>query len=427
MEKYYPKNNDPEVAIKIKLHVFQYSKEDPRNYTVADTLILQEQIKLINSFYQYLDPPTLSPPREIDFISDAKIRFVLCGIDFYVDSLLWDRISYKPHAGGRYPLPVDSVDVNKNIFYVKDNFATKFRAGAELHLGDCGTNTGRFVSDSCYYDKSINYTIVRPNKKLNPNQAKGTITFYNEQNYNCSNDIWVNKFNSDKNYLHIFYTGSSFKVLAFGCGPSPYFLNVSNFTNGGDWANAQLAAHELGHCIGLRHTDSPQFDDLPKKDKFGFIECDTIEVSNNIMGYNKCRRYLSPKQIASVHQIYNTDPSRIQTTIYCDYDWKNSMTINRSTTWDRAYVIGGDLIIRKNKTLVVRGMISMPKNGRIILEDGAKIIVDGVIITNNCGETWNGIVYCKKYKGKSTKLKKPKKRGVVEFVNGGKLNLVQEN
>ena len=103
------------------------------------------------------------------------------------------------------------------------------------------------------------------------------------------------------------------------------------------------------------------------------------------------------------------------------------MTINRSTTWDRAYVIGGDLIIRKNKTLVVKGMISMPKNGRIILEDGAKIIVDGVIITNNCGETWNGIVYCKKYKGKSTKLKKPKKRNVVEFVNGGKLNLVQEN
>ena len=82
--------------------------------------------------------------------------------------------------------------------------------------------------------------------------------------------------NSDKNSIHIFYTGSTVAKPAFGCGPSPYFLNVSRVLFNGGYATAQLTAHELGHCLGLRHTNVPQFDDLPPSDKFGWINCDAF-------------------------------------------------------------------------------------------------------------------------------------------------------
>lgn len=426
LENYYPKYNDPDVAIKIKLHIIQHSAKDPKNYRKSDTLLLQEQVKLINSFYQFLDYPTLEPPANTAFLADSKIRFVLKSIQFYVDSILWDRISFLPFRDGKYPLTIDSVNVLKNEIYFTDNYFQKFKKGAQILIENDLQNSGIYKSDTCYYDRTKNTTVLKLDKKLKSSPKGSKITFYSENNYNCSNDIWQNLLGGDQNYLHVIYTGSSLKALAFGCGPSPYFLNVSSFINGGDWANAQLAAHELGHCIGLNHTDNPQFDDLPRRDKFGFIECDSVEVSNNIMGYNKCRRYLSPKQIAYVHMLYNTDPNRIKTTIYCQYNWKNSITVNKNLVWNRAYVVGGDLIIRKNKTLHLKGMISMPRNGKIILEDGAKIIVDGTTITNSCGESWGGIVYCKKYKGGKTKLKTPKKKGSIEFKNGGKLEHVNK-
>ena len=131
---------------------------------------------------------------------------------------------------------------------------------------------------------------------------------------NCSKDNWMKHAKEDKNYLHVFYTGASKKGPAFGCGPSPYFLNVSKVISNGGYATAQLTAHELGHCLGLRHTNTPQFNDLPKSDKFGWINCNNTNTSNNIMGYNLCRNYLSPLQIAYIHYRYSTVKELCNTT-----------------------------------------------------------------------------------------------------------------
>ena len=75
------------------------------------------------------------------------------------------------------------------------------------------------------------------------------------------------------------------------------------------------------------------------------------------MGYNKCRNYLSPKQIGFIHQNYSNDESLIQTTANGEYDPTKSIKIKLNTTWNKAILISGDLIIKPRKTLVVKNLV----------------------------------------------------------------------
>lgn len=419
---YIPRGDEPEIIIKVKLHVIMYAPGDPRNYSPADTAVLRKQFNLINSFYQKLEAPTLLPDAEIDHLDNSRIRFEIIAYNFVYDAELWDRIAYEPASNSRFPMEMDSVAPDGKKIILRGHHLSRFKSSADVFISESEKNNGRYAIDTSYFLKEKKETHIVLESVLPDGKKKGKITYYTENNKNCSSDLFQKIAGSDSTCLHVFYTGSSTKNAAFGCGPSPFFLNVSNYTMGGEWANAQLSAHELGHCLGLSHTDTPQFDDLPKKDKFGFIECDSLEVSNNIMGYNKCRRYLSPKQIAYIHREYSLKPHRIRTTVYCDYNPEYSITINRNTTWNRAMVIGGDLIVRRGKTLTVNCMISLPEGSNIILEEGAKLVLNGNIITNNCGGSWNGLLYCRKYYGDKTRLRPvKKKKGELVLINGGRL------
>ena len=76
----------------------------------------------------------------------------------------------------------------------------------------------------------------------------------------------------------------------------------------------------------------------------------------------------------------------------CQFD--NSKTIEISTvdeTWTLGRVVGGNIIIKPNRTLTITCKVSMPKDGKIIVERGGKLIVDGGMLTNSCGDMWEGI------------------------------------
>lgn len=51
----------------------------------------------------------------------------------------------------------------------------------------------------------------------------------------------------------------------------------------------------------------------------------------------------------------------------------------------------GDIYIGKKSTLIVKGSLNMPKDSKIFIEKGGKLIVDGGEIKNHCNEKWNGI------------------------------------
>ena len=68
--------------------------------------------------------------------------------------------------------------------------------------------------------------------------------------------------------------------------------------------------------------------------------------------------------------------------------------IMTSTTWPdvgEEYSLKTNLVIRAGATLTVKGKLSMPAKGSIIVEPGAELIVDGGTLTNFCEEVWYGV------------------------------------
>jgi len=180
-----------------------------------------------------------------------------------------------------------------------------------------------------------------------------------------------------------------------GCGPSNYVnmmsLAISNAQDFFSWATTQVLLHELGHSLGaLNHTFVPQFDDVAVDFNYAWEECNFINISNNVMGYNKCRDYMSPKQIGYWHyQAYSGSTTKYLTA--CNYNSSNSIILNSDETWITTKIIGGDLIVEPGVTLTVKCGVFMPLNGKVIVKPNARLIIDGGVFSNACGEYWEGI------------------------------------
>ena len=101
-----------------------------------------------------------------------------------------------------------------------------------------------------------------------------------------------------------------------------------------------------------------------------------------------------------------------------DDNTNNERVINSNTTWnDPMRIVENVVRIESGVTLSVKDDLRMPKGGRIIVEDGAKLLVDGGTITNACGYMWQGIeVWGDPNESADATL--PSAQGIVELKNG---------
>ena len=380
----------PELEIRVWVHVIQKSNDNPENLTADSLNFIKNQFNWINSIYSNLKPPSIKPfNNKKSYIKDSRIRFVVDTTTFHIDEVAWDRMKLvKEENKKRWMkiLAINSDSGTVKIAGIRDKFK-------EIQDSIIITNT--IFNDGTYSVKRIkkkgaNTVLSLENDIQISEDSVGFVTYYKKIDKNCSRDNWINLTKENKDYLHVFYTGSSLSVPTFGCGPSPYFLNVSKILTNGEYASAQLTAHELGHCLGLRHTNNPQFSDLPSSDKFGWIPCNNSTISNNIMGYNLCRNYLSPNQIAYIHYCYSTN-NEIYKTLHNSLSNQLVSLIKENAIWEKNVLARGTIIIKKNQSLTIKNELIIPNNGVIIMEKNSTLIVDnGKIYSPE--KNWQGII-----------------------------------
>jgi|GEM_PF-2550742 len=433
IKKYIPYDESslvdfPLITIKVIAHVVQRDKNNPENFTDCDEdrAIIQGVIDNCNAFYNKLSDPSIKVASNPPTIHDSRIRYRLDDIQFHVDSAGWDRNRMSIVIGHSWPMKVDSVDASSNKFIF--NNLNAFRGFYRSDSLVVSTENGPITLHKKSVKKEGKTTVLVLKESLQDLKSDSIFnaTYFKKIDLNCSPDNWKNLTGSDPNYLHMFFTGASSKRIQFGCAPSPNYMNVSNFIFGGGWAGTKLTAHEIGHTLGLSHTNFPQFSDLPKKDKFcSGCKCDATTISNNIMGYNGCRHYLSPLQIGHVYKNYSSLEKRIMITTACDYDPELSITVRGNEVWNRSRALQGNIIVKKKATLEINRNQFLAAGTTIFIEKRAKVILNNTVISNGCQNEWNGIVFCKKYKGEKT-VPSRKKKGSLKLNGTSKLIKVKK-
>lgn len=391
----------------------QYSKDEPRNFTPIDTAEIYQVFSYVNQMYNNFEKPTLPVP-DVPFFNTSAIKFSIQGIYFHVDSVGWKAEYLEPRGLQK----IESYNKIKNLFTIKGTNHKTFIKKEGLSIKYKNGKSRKFTADTVYSSNGFIY--ISPNEKLDT-LGLDSLGYNYQVNNNCSTYNFDTYGRNIPYALNIFLTKSTISNIVFGCGPSKNYLNLSNVYKGNYWVCAQLMAHEAGHCLGLSHTNSPQFPDLPRNDKFGWIPCDTISVSNNIMGYNVCRNYLSPMQIGNVHRSFNTRLDYVELTRNKHYNSTYRMVLNSSLELNRNLIFNGDIIIKRGRKLIVKGTMYITDKTKIIIEDKAELIVDnGSIVVMKKGTNSN-LIFCRRY-GSS---KKTKKKGTIKTINNGKIVGIQ--
>lgn len=181
-----------------------------------------------------------------------------------------------------------------------------------------------------------------------------------------------------------------------------YYLNDPpgtlgpNHLGGKPWVVASILTHEICHCLGLGHSwyaaQKALFPDLPNQTSQN-SECDPWtdpNCSNNIMGYANTRNWITPLQMGHMHQLASGG-WRTKMMCECNHGAVTLQNITSDETWEWARLLDHDLHITNNSTLTIKCKVSMPEQGKIVVEPGSKLVIDGGIITNSCGQMWRGI------------------------------------
>jgi len=96
--------------------------------------------------------------------------------------------------------------------------------------------------------------------------------------------------------------------------------------------------------------------------------------------------------------------------------------IHGSVTWENKKGLIKNIMITRNAALTIIDTISMPVNGTITVEKMGTLLIDGGLITNNCGQEWQGITVMK-----HRKKRKQFKNGKVFIVNDGGIENARED
>lgn len=175
--------------------------------------------------------------------------------------------------------------------------------------------------------------------------------------------------------------------------------------------------HEVGHIFGLTHAwtedGCPDTDNHPNKCWVFTDEppCRN-QATNNMMDYNAYQIALTPCQIGRIQAVFANEKSPVRRCLvptWCERNPAKDLIIRDSIAWEGARDLEGNLTIAPGGSLRLSCRVSIPSGGRITVQPGGRLWLDGARLHNACGKAWEGIFIQKKDKirGEVHTLKPP--------------------
>jgi len=172
--------------------------------------------------------------------------------------------------------------------------------------------------------------------------------------------------------------------------------------------------HELGHAMNLSHNyiGAPYgvCDSCQDNDAIPGGPCPSQGTSNNYMdvrldtpgsinGYNANTPDpgFPACQLGRAHYALEGSGGNTVTiwrTVvkdYCAHDPNETITISGTHTWNDSKKLKGDLVITTGSMLTVKCRVHMPWGAKVIVQPGARLVIDEGHFTNLCDQFWSGI------------------------------------
>lgn len=108
--------------------------------------------------------------------------------------------------------------------------------------------------------------------------------------------------------------------------------------------------------------------------------------------------YISPKSMGRMHRalsLFNNafiiDNTNMHKYVKEKYPYYLPHEVSVNETWDFSIKMYQNILVKAGATLTIKCEVRMPIDGQIIVEQGAKLIIDGGVITAAHSERWDGI------------------------------------
>jgi len=178
-----------------------------------------------------------------------------------------------------------------------------------------------------------------------------------------------------------------------------------------------LIRHEIAHCYDLRHlyTDSGSIF-LTTCEELSNNYCTTSEYlsdvfatgytswnscgvasegkfagitfsSNNVMGFESNYAWMSPLQMSRRTKNMYLDPKIRIFASNMAADTANPWVVDTNEVWDFDIQMYRNIVVDSGATLTIKCKVAMPAEGKIIVKKGAKLFIDGGLVTG-----WNTAV-----------------------------------
>lgn len=137
--------------------------------------------------------------------------------------------------------------------------------------------------------------------------------------------------------------------------------------------------------------------------------------------------YMSPKQAGRMHRSLSMNNSDFTVSyniampqyVKEDHPIGIPLTITEDETWDFAIKMYQDIVVEKGSKLTISCEVKMPIQGKIIVEQGGKLVIDGGTITSAHDSLWKGIEVWGNADSSQYCITEPCPQGKLEIINGG--------